>query len=250
MTAQPTKYIDRVNIFIRCISIQASWNFKALIGMGFCFCMIPLARRLYDSSEKRSEFLHRHLEYFNAHPYFASYCIGAVVKMEEEAYEQTLETHQISLFKERMAGLLGALGDELFWSRTKPVSIALAMCLALTIGWYALPVFLIVYNIPHFYIRLKGWRTGYKLGFGVVNELSMRRIQTLMVNLSIIGLILAGLLLPLSAWWSLEQNTAVFVSFCLSVVMVFLLIKIKFQLKYIILSAIGIGIITGYLFSL
>ncbi len=250
MKALKTKYIDRINIFLRCMVIQASWNYKALIGMGFCFCLIPMARRLYSSPQERGEFLHRHLEYFNAHPYFASYCLGAVVNLEEEALEQRADTQQISLFKERMAGLLGALGDELFWNRTKPVSIALGMCLALTIGWYALPVFLIVYNVPHFYIRLKGWRTGYQLGFGIVNELSMSRFQTSMDILSMTGLFLAGALLPLSAWWSRQQSFSVFVSFVLSTALMFLLIKIKVSIKFIILAAIGVGIITGLIFSL
>lgn len=250
MKSLQTKYIDRVNIFLRCMVIQASWNFKALIGMGFCFCIIPLARRMHDSPKARTEFLRRHLEYFNAHPYFASYCLGAVVKLEEQAYEQGSDTRQISLFKERMAGLLGALGDELFWNRTKPVSIALGMCLALTIGWYALPVFLIVYNVPHFYIRLKGWRTGYQHGFGIINELSMRRFQSTMDKISITGLILAGLLVPLCAFWSLEQNFSVVVSFFLSAALVFLFIKLKFSVKFVILSAIGVGIIIGLLFSL
>jgi mannose/fructose/N-acetylgalactosamine-specific phosphotransferase system component IID len=252
MKTQQMKYIDLVNIFLRCMVIQASWNFKALIGMGFCFCMIPMARRICDTPEERSEFLRRHLEYFNAHPYFASYGLGAVVHLEEETIEHGMDSSQISLFKERMAGLLGALGDELFWSRTKPVAIALAMSLALTLGWVAIPVFLIVYNVPHFYIRLKGWTTGYKLGFGIINELSMSRFQTTMDKISLIGLMLAGLLLPLSAWWAKSQDKsyATLAAFILSGALVFLLIKLKLPVKFVILSSIGVGIITGLIFSL
>ncbi len=252
MKTSKTKFIDRINIFLRCLLIQASWNYKALIGMGFCFCMIPMARRIYKTADERSEFLRRHLEYFNAHPYFASYCLGAVVHLEEAALENDSNSRHISLFKERMAGLLGALGDELFWSRTKPLAIALAMCLALTLGWYALPVFLIVYNVPHFYIRLKGWRTGYDLGSDIVNNLSMSRFQTAMDKISLIGFILAGALLPLSAWWSLKQDDsyATLVSFGLSATLMFVLIKIKLPIKFIVLSAIGVGVLIGLIFSL
>lgn len=244
-----TEQIDRINIFIRCIAIQASWNFKALIGMGFCFCVIPLARRLCNTPEERSEFLRRHLEFFNAHPYFASYCLGAVTKLEEESLSKEWpDKMPISVFKERMAGPLGALGDELFWSRIKPVTLTLAMCLGLTVGWIALPVFLVAYNVPHFYIRLKGWRLSYRLGFDIVSVLSMRRFQKSLQRISMAGLILAGALLGLSSWWSLKQDLSVFVAFWLSAALALVLVKFKLSVKFVILTAIGCGLLVGAFF--
>ncbi|MBN1481188.1 hypothetical protein EH223_01915 [candidate division KSB1 bacterium] len=251
MMARYTAKIDRINIFIRCIVIQATWNFKALIGMGFCFCVIPLARRLYDTPKERSDFLRRHLDFFNSHPYFATYCLGAVTKLEEEALiKKWPDMRPISVFKERMAGPLGVLGDQLFWSRIKPLTLALAMCIGLTVGWIALPIFLFVYNVPHFYIRLLGWRKSYRLGFDIVSVLSTRRFQGSLQKISIIGLGIAGLLISISAWWSLEQKPSVFVAFMVSILLTWLLVSLKLAVKYIILVAIVIGLIVGVLFVL
>ncbi len=80
-----TTRLDRLNVLLRCFVVQASWNFKSMLGLGFCFCVIPVARRLYESKQERSDFLRRHLDFFNAHPYFVGFCLGAVTKLEEES---------------------------------------------------------------------------------------------------------------------------------------------------------------------
>lgn len=248
MMAKHTTKIDRINIFIRCIVIQATWNFKALIGMGFCFCVIPLARRLYDTPKERSAFLQRHLDFFNSHPYFATYCLGAVTRLEEEALvKKWPDMRPISVFKERMAGPLGVLGDQLFWNRVKPLTLAFAMCIGLTVGWIALPIFLFIYNVPHFYIRLRGWRMSYRLGFDIVSVLSTRRFQGRLEKISMIGMGVAGLLVSTSAWWSLEEKPSVFVSFCASLLVTLLLFAVKVSAKYVILAGIVTGLLIGIL---
>ncbi|MBN1559871.1 PTS mannose/fructose/sorbose transporter family subunit IID [candidate division KSB1 bacterium] len=243
-----TRKIDRFNIFIRCFFIQASWSFKALIGMGFCFCVIPLARRLYDSPKDRSEFLRRHLDFFNSHPYFVTYCLGAVTKLEEQAQQQQWpDWRPISIFKERLTGPLGVQGDQLFWNRIKPMTIAIGMVVGLTLGRIALPVFLLIYNIPHFYIRIKGWRLSYRMGFDIVSVLSTRRFQAIGDKISILGLAAAGALISTAAWWSYEQNFAVLASFCLSAALTMALIRLKVAVKFIILAVTCLGILVGLL---
>lgn len=249
--ADRTRRIDRINIFFRCVAIQASWNFKALLGLGFCFCVIPVARRLYDTPAERSEFLRRHLEFFNAHPYFATFCLGAVTKLEEEArLKNWPETRPISVFKDRLIGPLGGQGDQLFWCRIKPLTITVAMILGLTVGWIGLPIFLIGYNLPHFYIRLKGWRTSYRLGFDIVSVLSTRRFQHFGQKISVAGLALAGALLCTGAWWSQKQHISVLVAYILAAILTIVLLKLRVAIKFIILCVIVSGVLIGLFFSL
>ena len=244
--ATRTQKIDRFNIFIRCFFIQASWNFKALIGLGFGFCVIPLARRLYDTAEEQSNFLRRHLEFFNSHPYFATYCLGAVTKLEEEAKQKHwADMRPISVFKDRLTGPLGVQGDQLFWNRIKPLTIAMGMTIGLTLGWIALPIFIVIYNVPHFYIRIKGWRLSYRMGFDIVSVLSTRRFQAIDEKISVLGLGVAGVLLGFAAWWSYEQDFAILVAFFLSSILTAVFIRLKVAVKFIILAVICLGMIVG-----
>jgi mannose PTS system EIID component len=246
-----TRKIDRLNIFLRCFVIQASWNFKSLLGLGFCFSIIPLARRLFRTAEERSAFLRRHLEFFNAHPYFASWCLGAVTRLEEDAIEEKwADKHPISVFKNRLSGPLGAVGDQLFWSRLKPLSSAVAVGIALLYGWIAVPAFLIIYNTPHFIIRIQGMEQGYAKGFDVAAILAKRRFKDISTALSIIGLALTGVLFMIAADWSLSRHLAVFTAFWSSALIALILILLKKSVHVIITAVFLTSFLIGWLFFL
>ncbi len=251
MTGPKTYAFDRINILLRCFVVQASWNFKSMLGLGFCFCVIPLARRLYKTKEERSEFLRRHLEFFNAHPYFVGFCLGAVTRLEEEALQKKWpDKRPISIFKERMTGPLGGLGDQLFWDRIKPVTAALGVLIGLRYGWVAIPIFLFIYNVPHIYIRVKSFNLSYQRGFDVVSILSTRRFKQAGHLISIVGLITAGVLIIVAADWSFKQNVAVGAAFVVSAAATGLFIYFKKSINFIIFTVALISMVIGYLFTL
>ena len=78
---------DLVSIFLRSFFIQAVWNFKSLLAPGFCYTLIPAAKRLTNSENESCAFLKKHLCFFNAHPYFASYAVGAIIRLEKDLKE-------------------------------------------------------------------------------------------------------------------------------------------------------------------
>ncbi len=54
-------------------------------------------------------FLKRHLGFFNAHPFFASYALGAISRLEED----NPGNHElVDRFKNALIGPLGAIGDQ------------------------------------------------------------------------------------------------------------------------------------------
>ncbi|MBD3224490.1 MAG: PTS mannose family transporter subunit IID, partial [Caldithrix sp.] len=81
------KWTDHLSIFFRSFLLQAGWNFKSMLSIGFVFALLPVAKRLYKTNEERKKFLLRHIGFFNAHPYFASYALGAIAKIEEETVQ-------------------------------------------------------------------------------------------------------------------------------------------------------------------
>ena len=146
-------------LFIRSFFIQAVWNFKSLLSIGWTFSLLPIANKIFTDKELYQNFLNRHLSFFNAHPYVASYALGAIARLEEEAAKSDGKNYQqIEKFKNAIIGPLGAIGDQLFWAIIKPASIIVGF-----FGILVMPeiyqklifliIFLILYNIPHIYIR-------------------------------------------------------------------------------------------------
>ena len=107
---------DLINVFFRSFYIQAAWNYERMLGLGFCYCLIPIAKRLFKEDQKRINFLKRHVGFFNSHPYMACYALGSIANIEQQAVIKKWEDRKpIDTFKTRIMGPLGAIGDTLFW---------------------------------------------------------------------------------------------------------------------------------------
>ncbi|MCR4440280.1 MAG: PTS system mannose/fructose/sorbose family transporter subunit IID [bacterium] len=193
---------DLWRVWWRSFFIQGSWNFERMLALGFCFAILPIARRVARTEEQRRAFLQRHLQFFNTHPFTAAWVLGAVAKLEQQAVAQNwTEDRPIRLFKERLCGPLGAIGDTLFWSRAKPIAAMIGVILAMHLGWWGVIAFLLVYNVPHLWFRAHVLFQGFREGFDVVRRISVRRFQPYADRLATAGAGIVGLLLASGAKW-------------------------------------------------
>ena len=176
---------DLFRVFLRSFFMQSVWNFRSLLSVGFSVCLFPVIKKLYPDLESKRRFFLRHLSFFNAHPYLASYALGVAIRLEEEAARG--EEHAWEML-ERVKGLLigplGATGDRLFWGTIKPATLIFAMTgvfiaptLSLKIAVLIIAFFL--YNIPHFYFRFHGIVEGYQRGIEVYKVVSQQRFEKL-----------------------------------------------------------------------
>jgi mannose/fructose/N-acetylgalactosamine-specific phosphotransferase system component IID len=176
------KKIDLIKIFFRSFFLQSVWNYQTLLSVGFAFALVPASKALYPEKADRIAFLRRHLNFFNAHPYFASYALGAITRIEEEITNGKAELSQVERLKNALIGPLGALGDQMFWGTIKPAAILLGVIVVLIsqhINTFLslFIVLLLLYNIPHLYIRYYGIVDGYKRGFEVYKIISLDRYK-------------------------------------------------------------------------
>ncbi|MFZ5516872.1 MAG: PTS system mannose/fructose/sorbose family transporter subunit IID [Candidatus Zhuqueibacterota bacterium] len=169
---------DVLNMLFRSFFIQASWNSERMIGLGFCFCLIPVARRLFTDREELVNFLNRHLEFFNSHPYMVTYALGAVANIEQQAIQKRWEDKRsVGILKTRIIGPLGAIGDTLFWQLFRPAMGIIGVVLLYSIGVWGALLFFLGYNALHLFIRIRGLLKSYLKGFDIVRDLSMRGTQ-------------------------------------------------------------------------
>ncbi len=229
---------DLFGMFWRCFLVQGSWNYQSMLGLGFCFSALPFIQRFFRNPHDLQEGLRRHLNFFNAHPYFASWCLGAVAKLEEEAgRKKWTDRRPIEVFKERLMGPLGAIGDQLFWNGIKPAAAGLGVWLALTIGWMAIPIFLVVYNVPHLLIRFRGLRDGYRKGFDIVSDLSMRKFQKWVDVIVISGSVITGLCIMAALQWSAADDKYGVPFFVLGIVSSLILLHYRKSVNVILMFA-------------
>ncbi|MBN2001202.1 PTS system mannose/fructose/sorbose family transporter subunit IID [candidate division KSB1 bacterium] len=244
---KPITRKDLFEILLRTFFVQGSWNFKSLIGLGFCYCAIPIAKRLFPDPEDQKDFLKRHLNFFNAHPYFTSWCLGAVAKIEFEAEKnQWADLEAIQIFKTRLAGPLGSIGDQLFWSGVKPLVSGIAFCCALVLGWMAIPFLLVLYNVPHFYTRYKGLILGYKKGFEIVADLSLRRFQKYLNAIKAIGLFVAGFSLAIAAKVNYDKGADFLAAFIAAVIVSYITTQKRRSIIFTLFLTMIIGIAVGF----
>src|SRR4030067_1442128 len=181
--------------FFMSFLIQSSWSFERMQSLGFFYSIVPAIRAIHKTEDKFKEACRRHLEFFNTNPYMATAIIGATIRLEEDGASDD----DIKGLKSALMGAYGALGDSLFWSSLRPLAAVSAVIFALLGFVWAPVVFLVIFNLPHIFIRGYGMIMGHKMGIGIVRTIMLldipgkaRRIKRGILFLS--GLLLSALL--------------------------------------------------------
>ena len=152
---------DLLEVFWRSFLIQASWSYERMQSIGFAYAIEPALRKLYPDRADYEARLRLHLEYFNTQPYFASFILGAAVRLEEDRATGSDAAVDVSALKTALMAPLGALGDSFFWGALKPLTAVAAVAVIMTGSWWGPLLFLALYNAWHVGLRLGMVFRGY-----------------------------------------------------------------------------------------
>jgi len=158
-------------VFLRSLTLQASWNRKGMQSLGIAFALWPALRWLYPAREDRVRAVRRHLALFNSHPYLAAAILGGVLRLEERIAAGEEGPEAVQRFKEALMFPFAAVGDSFFWLSLRPLAGAVAALASPWIGFWSVPLFLAIYDVPHLALRIGMFREGYRSGEGVVGRL-------------------------------------------------------------------------------
>ncbi len=162
----------RLRVFLRSLTLQASWNRKGMQSLGFLYALWPALFWLYPDRRARKEAARRHLVFFNSHPYLASAILGGTLQHEERIARGEEAPAEVVRFKEALMFPFAAVGDSFFWLSLRPFAGALA---ALSFPWtgaWAVLIFLCLYDLPHLAVRIGLFVQGYRLGDEVVERVA------------------------------------------------------------------------------
>jgi mannose/fructose/N-acetylgalactosamine-specific phosphotransferase system component IID len=254
MVDSQIRKIDFLKVFFRSFFLQSVWNYRSLISVGFDICLIPIVKRLYPNLDSRKEFLQRHLKFFNAHPYLASYALGISIKLEEDiALGNTDASIDLDRVKDLLISTLGAKGDRLFWLTIKPFTLIIGVLGIVLVESISLKVVILVttfilYNIPHFYFRYIGLVEGYQFGLQIHKCLPKERFEELRKAYLYVGLIAFGLLSIYFLIKYYSTDSKQFLIFLLSLLYTSVVYKISKSFYYTTFLTFFFFLIVGLIF--
>jgi mannose/fructose/N-acetylgalactosamine-specific phosphotransferase system component IID len=187
---------EKAAIVARSFLLQSAWNRRTMQSVGFCYAMLPVLRLKHSDESARKTFLERHLGFFNTNPVLASYVLGAAAAAELRSDGRgPAESEDL---KRALAGPLGMAGDALFWAALRPLAGLLGVLAALAAKPWAAVLFLLVYNIPHLLVRVRGVVAGAERGPEAVKEVLGPGVKKVVAALRAACAFTAGLVVALS----------------------------------------------------
>ena len=184
--------------FWRSFPLQACFCYERMQNVGFAYGIIPALRKLYPKEEDASKALKRHLAIFNTTPAVVTFITGVTIAMEEkfkkekEAGEECDE-ESINAVKTALMGPLAGIGDSFFWGTFRIIGAGIGASLAAKGSILGAILFLLIYNIPNFFVRYQGLKIGYKSGVNFLASITEGGvIARLTEAATILGLIVVG----------------------------------------------------------
>ena len=188
--------------FVRSNFLQASWNMERMQGLGYCFGMVPILKRLYEGEELKQA-LKRHLEFYNTQPFVTAPIIGITAAMEEKkANGADIPDGVINGIKVGMMGPLAGVGDPIFWGTLRPITAALGASIAMSGSLLGPIIFFVLFNLVRLLVRWYGISYGYGKGTDIVQDVAGNKLQKLTEGASILGLFVMGALV--NKWTSVN----------------------------------------------
>ena len=193
----------RIQVWLRLLLLQGSWNFERLQGLGFFYAILPALKKIYGP-DKLPGVCRRHLRYFNTHPYLAPTVAGAVLKLEEQAGTGQEEV-DIDGFKDTVAAPYAAIGDALFWGGLRPLAAGIALLIAAKGILWAPLVFLLLFNLVPIWFRTAGYVRSYRQGVRSVEFIQRRRLPDWAIHTKEAAIVVFGGFTALLVFQHLQQ---------------------------------------------
>lgn len=187
---------DLISVVWRGIFLQLSWNYERMQALGYCYCILPILKKLYkDDPEGLKKAVTRNLEFFNTQPYMAMPIMGTTIAMEERlATKGDVQETAISSIKVSLMGPLAGIGDSMFWFTIFPICAGIGIGLSQGGNIFGPIMFVLLFSIFNVGTRYLGVVKGYELGAGFIEKLSGGVMQRISEAATIIGLMVLGVM--------------------------------------------------------
>lgn len=195
----------RLRLWLRLLTLQASWNPQRMQNLGFLYCLLGWYNRLDEVADDRRHFFYRYFGFFNTNPYLAGFLVGGLTRLEAENRDDSEESREVLVtYRDSLARAFASLGDQLFWLGLKP-ALTLIACMGALAGSVAgvLGVFG-VFLAGQLVLRWWSLEAGYRRGLDILDLLDSPVWHRLIMVAKRASLVAAGLVagMFLAGTWS------------------------------------------------
>lgn len=182
------------SVFWRSFALQGAFNYERMQNLGYCYAMLPVIKKLYSKKEDQVKAIERHLEIFNTTPVIAPTILGITAAMEEEnSNNANFNVNSISAVKTALMGPLAGIGDSLFWGTFRIIAAGVGVSLSSEGNIFGPLIFLLLYNIPGFALRILGLKYGYKVGVNSLEKIQKQGLMEKIMSIATtVGLFVVG----------------------------------------------------------
>ncbi|MDO4436421.1 MAG: PTS system mannose/fructose/sorbose family transporter subunit IID [Coriobacteriaceae bacterium] len=187
------------------LGMEFSWTYYKQMNIAFCLMVAKLLKKIYhDRPEDYAEALHRHSAFFNITVQFAPFVGGIAVAMEEKVARGEMDPESVNDVKAALMGPLSGIGDSIFLSTLRVIAAAVGISLCQAGNAFGPIAFLLIYNIPGFWLRIWGIQKGYELGVGFLEQAQRSGLmQKVMTAVGIVGVMVVGAMCKGMFWASM-----------------------------------------------
>ncbi|HEX4205153.1 MAG TPA: PTS system mannose/fructose/sorbose family transporter subunit IID [Ktedonobacteraceae bacterium] len=174
------------------ITLQWSWNYERMQGLGYTYSMLPVINAVYHSKEERIAAIKRHLVFYNTNPQVGSPAIfGATVALEAQKEGEAVDSIKVGLM-----GPLAGIGDTVQGILYRPIVAVIAASLALAGSLFG-PLIMVLSGILWTVLMIPQFFFGYRQGIGVAREVSSEgRLARFTELITIMGMVVIGGFIP------------------------------------------------------
>lgn len=185
---------DLKKVFWRSIPLEHSWNYERMDNVGYTYAMYPVLKKLYPDKKDLADAMKRHLVLYNVTPYISTFPLGISVAMEEaNSLDEDFDTDSIGAVKSALMGPLSGIGDAFFWGTLRVIATSVGCALAMKGNILGPILFLLIFNIPHYFLRWIGTFLGYKLGSMSITKIAESGLMKKVTEAaSIVGMMVVG----------------------------------------------------------
>ena len=184
----------QVALFLRSLSLQASWNNQRMQNLGLLWIMLPWLRRQARAVNRDRVFCRRYFGFFNTNPYFANFLIGGLVRLEDDqAAGHPMPPGMADTFRDSVGRALASLGDQLFWLGLRPTLVMLVSLAGLMGKIHLVLAFVCIFAVGQLLLRWLSLRQGYELGLDIADLLFDSRWHTWIGVAKRSGMVLTGM---------------------------------------------------------
>lgn len=193
---------------IGALGMEFSWTYVNQMGLAFGLMVKKMLKKIWhDDPEGYAAALERHTAFFNITVALAPFVGGIAMSMEERIKAGELPPESVNDVKAALMGPLSGVGDAIFLTTIRVVAAGIAVSMAAEGNPLGPILFLLIFNVPQYILRVWGIVKGYELGVGLLDAASESGIMDKLIKgAGIVGMMVVGSMTCSMFWATLAVS--------------------------------------------